>query len=62
MKPGTLLKTSDVNGDKQIGVVYKVTDQRIFIYWSPQDYNEGIYLTDFNRWVSSGVITVMETS
>jgi hypothetical protein len=62
MKIGTLLRTSDVNGDKQMGVVYKVTDQRIFIYWAPQNYDEAIYLTDFNRWVSSGVITVIETN
>ena len=57
MKVGTLLKSLDYN---DIGVIYKVTKQELFVRWSRANKTEHILLIDFNKLIVAGYMKVLE--
>ena len=57
MRVGTLLKSLDYN---DIGVIYKVTKQELFVRWSRANKTEHILLIDFNKLIVAGYMKVLE--
>ena len=64
MKVGTLLKATEyVSGFEKhsIGVIYEITGNEAFIFWTEPEKRGSANIMDLNKWIISGLVEVLKT-